>query len=155
MSARKAGRIVAADTSFLFSLLGKDFNTDEALAVVGELSESLTLSPVNDLELINASLMAEFQGFKAPGFSARMETMLKAEHAAGRFRYPPFNPAKAIARATELSRRHTLTQGHRTYDVLLVAAAIELGATDFLTFDARQARLAEAEGLVLWGVALG
>ena len=59
---------------------------------------------------------------------------------------------KAFARATDLSRRHTLSQGHRTYDVLLVAAALELGATLFLTFDGRQAKLARAEGLEVKGV---
>lgn len=144
--------IVAADTSFLLSLLGTDDNTRTALSLVKELSRPLALCPLNDLELLNASFMAEFQGFKEPGFSAMVEAGLKAERKSGRFTYPPINPAKAIARATELSRRHTLSRGHRTYDILLVAAAVELNATDFLTFDWRQAKLAEAEGLAVRGV---
>ena len=144
-------RILAADTSFLLSLLGTDSNTRDAVAVVKDLSCPLSLSSINDLELLNASRMAEFQGFKEPGSSALIETLLKTERIAGRLVYSSFNPTKAIARATELSRRHTLSHGHRTYDVLLVAAAIELKATDFLTFDERQAKLAEAEGLVVRG----
>ena len=146
-----ASRILAADTSFLLSLLGTDSNTRDAVAVVKDLSCPLSLSSINDLELLNASRMAEFQGFKEPGSSALIETLLKTERIAGRLVYSSFNPTKAIARATELSRRHTLSHGHRTYDVLLVAAAIELKATDFLTFDERQAKLAEAEGLVVRG----
>ena len=146
-----ASRIVAADTSFLLSLLGTYSNTRDAVAVVKDLSCPLSLSSINDLELLNASRMAEFQGFKEPGSSALIETLLKTERIAGRLVYSSFNPTKAIARATELSRRHTLSDGHRTYDVLLVAAAIELKATDFLTFDERQAKLAEAEGLVVRG----
>ena len=146
-----ASRILAADTSFLLSLLGTDSNTRDAVAVVKDLSCPLSLSSINDLELLNASRMAEFQGFKEPGSSALIETLLKTERIAGRLVYSSFNPTKAIARATELSRRHTLSHGHRTYDVLLVAAAIELKATDFLTFDEHQAKLAEAEGLVVRG----
>ena len=146
-----ASRILAADTSFLLSLLGTDRNTRDAVAVVKDLSCPLSLSSINDLELLNASRMAEFQGFKEPGSSALIETLLKTERIAGRLVYSSFNPTKAIARATELSRRHTLSHGHRTYDVLLVAAAIELKATDFLTFDEHQAKLAEAEGLVVRG----
>lgn len=91
--------------------------------------------------------MAEFQGFKEPGSSIIIQDGLKNERAARRFVYPQFIPAKAIGRATELSLRYTLAHGHRTYDVLLVAAALELGATDFMTFDDRQAKLAKAEGL--------
>ncbi len=142
-------KFVAVDTSFLLSLLGTDSHTARALSVIKSLTCPLTLNSMNDLEVLNASFLAEFQGFKEVGSSALIEACLKKERAAGRFIYPPWNPEKAIARATELSRRHTLTQGHRTYDVLLVAAALELGATDFLTFDDRQAKLAVAEGLAV------
>ena len=34
----------------------------------------------------------------------------------------------------------------RSFDILHVAAAIHLGAKEFLTFDANQRKLAEAEG---------
>jgi predicted nucleic acid-binding protein len=143
--------IVAADTSFLLSLIGTDCNTSDALSLVQRLSLPLVLCSLNDLELVNASFMAEFQGFKEHGFLALVEAGLKGERESGRFVYPPFNAAKAIARATEMSREHTLTRGHRTFDVLLVAAAVEMNATDFLTFDERQASLAEAEGLTVRG----
>jgi hypothetical protein len=35
----------------------------------------------------------------------------------------------------------------RSFDLLHVGLAVTLGATDFLTFDARQATLAKAAGL--------
>lgn len=44
--------------------------------------------------------------------------------------------------AETLSKRHTLTGGHRSLDVLHVATALHLGARDFLTFDANQRKLA-------------
>ncbi len=54
-----------------------------------------------------------------------------------------------LERARQLSEKHTLGAGHRAFDILHVATALTLGARDFLTFDANQRRLAEAEGLVV------
>lgn len=54
----------------------------------------------------------------------------------------------AVARLTErLSAQHTARLGCRIFDILLVSATLILGEREFLTFDARQRRLAEAEGL--------
>jgi len=39
------------------------------------------------------------------------------------------------------------TGGHRSFDILHVAAALTIDAKQFLTFDENQRRLAEAEGL--------
>ena len=140
-------RVIAADTSFLLSLLGTDSNTGAALKIVGSLTFPITICSLNDLELLNASFMAEFQGFREVGSASLIARGLEEDKKSGRFVSPSFSPSKAIARATELSRRYTLSEGHRTYDVLLVAAALEIKATDFLTFDDRQAKLAKSEGL--------
>ena len=51
--------------------------------------------------------------------------------------------------AERLSELYTDANGHRAVDILHVATAIELGAKEFLTFDANQRKLAEAEGLVV------
>jgi|LakMenEpi03Aug12_release.lakeMendotaPanAssembly.Ray.scaffolds.fasta_scaffold636056_2 hypothetical protein len=57
--------------------------------------------------------------------------------------------AVVIDEAKRLSATHTLTGGHRGFDMLHVAAALQLKARHFLTFDANQKRLAEAEGLIV------
>jgi predicted nucleic acid-binding protein len=49
--------------------------------------------------------------------------------------------------AETLSKRHTMTGGHRSLDVLHVATALHLGAREFLTFDGNQRKLAAAEKL--------
>lgn len=49
--------------------------------------------------------------------------------------------------AEELSDRHTRQTGHRLADILHVATALHLGSQEFLTFDEKQRKLAEAEGL--------
>jgi predicted nucleic acid-binding protein len=49
--------------------------------------------------------------------------------------------------AETISKRHTITNGHRSLDNLHVATALHLGAREFLTFDANQRKLAAAEKL--------
>ncbi len=49
--------------------------------------------------------------------------------------------------AETLSKRHTMTGGHRSLDVLHVATALHLGAREFLTFNTNQRKLATAEKL--------
>ncbi len=47
----------------------------------------------------------------------------------------------------ELSSRHPAKIGCRTLDLVHAAAALALGATAFVTFDARQKEVARLEGL--------
>lgn len=51
--------------------------------------------------------------------------------------------------AEELSGKHTESGGHRLVDILHVATALHLAAEQFLTFDANQKHLAEAEGMIV------
>lgn len=46
-----------------------------------------------------------------------------------------------------ISKLRTLAGGHRSFDILHVATAIDLDAKAFLSFDANQVQLAAAEGL--------
>jgi hypothetical protein len=55
--------------------------------------------------------------------------------------------AGVLREASRLSAKHTSREGYRAFDILHVAAALSLGARDFLTFDGGQRSLAEAEGL--------
>jgi len=57
------------------------------------------------------------------------------------------NLAEVVDEARRLSSIRTLTGGYHGFDLLHVASALKMKATEFLTFDANQKRLAEAEGL--------
>jgi hypothetical protein len=50
---------------------------------------------------------------------------------------------RALDRATELSRLYTPKLGTRTLDVLHVASAVELGCRSLVTYDERQAAIAD------------
>jgi predicted nucleic acid-binding protein len=54
---------------------------------------------------------------------------------------------KLVREAESLAEHHTPVIGARSLDVLHVAAALVLGATEFCTLDTRQANLAKAAGL--------
>jgi hypothetical protein len=57
------------------------------------------------------------------------------------------NLADVVHEAKRISFTYSLTGGHRGFDILHVAAALRLNAKQFLTFDANQKKLAEAEGM--------
>ena len=59
------------------------------------------------------------------------------------------NLADILLEAKRLWAIHTLTGGHRSFDILHIAAAKKLGAQQFLTFDANQRLLAQAENLLV------
>ena len=55
----------------------------------------------------------------------------------------------AFAKARQLSRQNTARLGTRTADLLHVAAALDLGADHFYTFDQQQRKLAQTVRLKL------
>ena len=55
--------------------------------------------------------------------------------------------ADIVRQAKRLSGMYTAEKGHRAFNILHVATAVSRRADRFLTFDANQRKLAEAEGL--------
>lgn len=139
--------VTFADTSFLFSLYGNDVHTSRAVTFMKRRKSPLTLTVLSEYELGNALRFAEFRKGIAPGEAALFCAQFEADRASGRLRIQICNLADAVEGAKRLSATYTLKGGHRGFDILHVATALLLGATEFLTFDANQRRLAESEGL--------
>lgn len=71
----------------------------------------------------------------------------RADLNAGRAVVVPCDWLAVLSTAERLAHQYTESVGHRAMDILHVATALHLGAREFLTFDANQRQLAEAEGL--------
>ena len=141
--------MVSCDTSFLVSLYLLDTHTPKARAKLRQIRrpEELLLSLFHQYELPNAVRLSVFRGLRN---AAAVETILaafEADLASGYFALPTCNLASVLIEARRLSASHTVTGGHRAFDILHVAAALHLGAGEFLTFDANQRKLATTVGL--------
>lgn len=141
--------VICADTSFLFSLYGNDSKTSDAVKWTKQNSSAIWITSLNHFELINALRFAECRRFIGTGDSDRFAADFLADLKGGRLIERFCDLADILVEASRLSLAHTLTGGHRGFDILHVAAAKILGATHFLTFDANQKRLAENEGLMV------
>jgi predicted nucleic acid-binding protein len=141
--------VTCADTSFLFAVYGNDSHTPRALSHLEAQTSPLGTTLLNRFELVNALRFAERRKTIRPGEAAEFAAQFEADLRRGLLVEREFDLQMLFASAGRLSEKHTLTGGHRGFDILHVAAAKLLGAERFLTFDANQKRLAEAEGIVV------
>ena len=141
--------VICADTSFLFSLYGSDSKTPDAVKWSAGSNDAVWITALTHFELINALRFAECRRFIGFGLSDQFAADFRTDLKEGRLIEPSCDLGGVLAEASRLSLVHTLTGGHRGFDILHVAAAKILGATHFLTFDANQKKLAENEGLTV------
>jgi predicted nucleic acid-binding protein len=141
--------VVATDTSFLFSLYGNDCNSATSLQWIKHNRDGILITSLNQFELANSLRFAECRKALAHGRANLFIAHFEMDLLGGRLIHKPCNLAVILAEATRLSAAHTLTGGHRGFDILHVAAARIMGATHFLTFDSNQQRLASAAGFKL------
>ena len=140
---------VCCGTSFLFALYGSDLHTARALAYIRKLTQPLTLSILNEFELENALRFAGWRKLFPAAQIARFLSAFDMDRKSGQLIVIPCNLAAVLNEARRLSKVYTMSGGHRSFDILHVAAALECGAGKFLSFDANQRKLAQAEGLNL------
>jgi len=133
-----------ADTSFLVSLYLPDIHSPVAWAAMKS-HPHLFLTPLHELELINAIQLAIFRKLISRT-QARSVLRDFEQDRSGVFALTPM-PIESYTRAEQLARRHTSTLGTRSLDILQVATALVLKPEVFFTFDDRQRRLARAERL--------
>lgn len=136
-----------ADTGFVVSLYKAETTSQAAAAAMSRLQVTVWLSPLGELELHNAFQLSIFRGeIDAP--AAILKKQLFAEDLKkGVFAILPVPAAILYPKAIELADRHSAKLGTRSLDLMHVAAALILEADLFLSFDERQRKAAEAEGL--------
>lgn len=138
--------MIYIDTSLLVSLYCLDANSAKAASILQRAKGPFLLTTLCELEAVNALGLREFRkeiSSQQAEISLRdFEKDLRAEV----FQLRAL-PESAFSRARELSRRTTPKLGTRTADLLHVAAALELGADGFLSFDIQQRKAAHIVGL--------
>jgi predicted nucleic acid-binding protein len=140
--------MVCCDTSFLFSLYGRDVHTTRALALVARLGAPLAVTPLNAFEFRNAVRFAVFRRALPCTAAGSILGAFDADLTAGTLEFQSADLDAILAEANRLSRARTEEGGHRAFDILQVAAAAKLSAALFLTFDENQRVLARFAGLV-------
>ncbi len=136
---------VYADTSFLVSLYLTDIHSPEAERRLAE-HLRLWLTPLHRAECAHAISQQVFQHRISATVADKVYQAFEADRRSAVWLEVPV-PDAAFDLAVELGRRCGPRIGCRTLDTLHVASALELKADRFWTFDERQAKLADAEGL--------
>jgi predicted nucleic acid-binding protein len=134
-----------ADTSFFVSLYLPDRHSDEAERRMAS-KPRLWFAPLHRAEWMHAISQHVFREETTASEARRVQAELQRDLGSGLWLKVDL-PESVWDTCAELARRHGSPLGMRTLDSLHVAAALELAAKTFWTFDERQARLAAAAGL--------
>lgn len=137
-----------ADTSFLISLYGPDRHSSAALAEVRTHRPILVLTPLVEAEFTNAVELRVFRKEWTRAEAGGVRKEFVEDLTSGILRIEGL-PEEVFVLARRLSSRHTAKFGTRSLDVIHVASALLLRPSAFYSFDERQRRLAEAEGLTV------
>lgn len=136
-----------ADTAFLVSLHSADANSEPAKMRMKHHGMPMAWTWLHELEFRNAIRLQAFR----KQISHEDMKMILHKQALGSDNGVYFNAAPALVEvnrvAEKLNDLHTTIIGTRSLDILHVAHAVVLGINEFLTFDARQAKIAKAAGL--------
>ena len=133
----------------MISLYGNDEHSAAARTLRAASNEPLVVHPMIDFEYANAVRALTFRRQIEPEQCDQWLEYYEAEKRRGFLISAVLDKNAVFAAAAEISVRHTRATGNRAYDILHVAAAKILGATEFWSLDGRQRTLAAAEGLTV------
>jgi len=135
------------DTSFLFSLYGRDGHTADAASIMRQFGQPLSVTVLNEFELVNALQLAVFRRSLDALAARTILAAFERDLTVGKLVEENCNLADVVATAKELSILHTAIGGYRSFDIMHIATALRLNAGAFITFDIRQKALAASAGL--------
>jgi predicted nucleic acid-binding protein len=133
------------DSGLLLKLYFSEPNSERAVALVGTLLRPLT--GLHRVEMKAAFAQKVGRGEITVAERDRLLAQLASDLVAGAFR--PVSSAwdDVFAQAEVMADDFGAATLCRSLDILHVALALEMGATEFCTFDQRQAAMATAVGL--------
>ena len=139
--------VIYADSSFLVSLYLDEAHSARAKAYASGSAHPICLTYFSKAETEHALRMFAFRKEIALDEMTQCLLLFEEDQGTGIYRLLIFSSEELFNKASQLSKRHGLSFGVRFLDLVHVAAAVLAKAEIFLTFDARQAKLAQAVGL--------
>ncbi len=142
-----------ADTSYFCAFYGRNVNTARAAEYLSEITPPLRITWLLEFEFTNGVRCEAFRNScdRNRGYSLGEATAMLVDFendvATGLIEIVEFDSVEVRRIAEELSEKYSTGGGHRSFDILHVATAIHFGASEFLTFDANQRKIAAAAGL--------
>ena len=137
------------DSGIIVKLYVKETNSLNAISLVGRYTAPHCLTHWQALEVKNAIRLKAFRNEISTEEMALSIRAFDQDIAAGRWQFPAYSTLAVEQRADELSASYSAILGCRSLDIIHVAAALILGAKQFVTFDQRQASMAKHVGLTV------
>ena len=135
------------DSGVLVKNYCDESNSAEAISLILSQGVPLPLTPLQEAEVRNALRLKLFRKEIDAVILKRALAALDDDIEEGRFERPEQTTASTFFRAENLSQRYSATTGARIIDILHVAAALEMKAATFVSFDHRQRSVAQKAGL--------
>jgi len=139
--------VTYADSSFLVSLYVEDSNTATSKNYLAKNAYTVALTIFSKSEAEHAIRTMAFRKRITIGEMTQGLLYFERDLEKGIYQLIALENGNLFQRASQLSHRYAQEFGVRYLDMLHIAAALLVGATRFLTFDARQGKLAKAVGL--------
>ncbi|MCE0482730.1 MAG: type II toxin-antitoxin system VapC family toxin [Methylacidiphilales bacterium] len=137
------------DSGVLVKNYCREAGSPEAIRLILAEAPPLPLTHFQEMEIRNALRLKFFRHEMTAQTLKGGLALLDEDIRQGRLQRPVYDPGSIFRRAEVLSRLHTPATGARTLDILHVAAALEIKAIRFISFDQRQRAMAKRAGLTI------
>ena len=137
------------DSAIIVKLYVQEATSPDAIRLVNGYTAPYLLTHWQALEVKNAIRLKAFRGEITSAEMSQSIAAFDHDRASGRWQRPLYASAAVEQKTEELSAAHSATLGCRSLDIIHVAAALIIGAKEFVTFDARQRALAIKVGFIV------
>ncbi len=135
------------DTGCFVKLYYPEPDSAKVIALIQ--GKSLCHTPLHELEFVNALQLKVFFSSATAAQATAARALVETDLKAGVLVSPSGEWKDVFTEAVKLAEQHTGTIGCRSLDILHCASAKLLAASEFISTDSRQKKLAVAMGLNL------
>jgi predicted nucleic acid-binding protein len=136
-----------ADSGLLASLYLEESTSQIATDTVQNMSSKILMTWLTKLEVENAFHRAAFRGKISHDEAAMLISQFRSNILTSAYEHVRPDPDALYLESSRLANLYTQKFGARTLDLLHVAIAFMFGASDFLSLDHRQCKVASTLGL--------